>query len=156
MFAHLNKITSGQEKRPPTDKSEKSSSSNVWWVIFLSPVSNWGKETRSIFPCRTITSTLPRKNWQLPFFNVVKLNFYDVASLSLPFQITSCSDIHEIANSVKSLFSFLSMRWVIKSVSARNFCPADSAFRNVLKYFHSKLDSISNPLPLHEVKSNEG
>ena len=61
----------------------------------------------------------PEKNWQLPFFNVVKLNFYDIALLSLQFQITSCSGKEwypwNCKQCKKPFPVFFSMRWVIKS-----------------------------------------
>ena len=55
---------------------------------------------------------LPQKNWQRPFFKVVKLNFYAVASLSFPFQdFKSHSDLENQQQQMKVFFAFCSTRW---------------------------------------------
>ena len=157
MFAHLNKITSGQETTN-RQKREKFLLKRMMSDFPQSGVQLGERNALNIsLPNDNIH--LPEKNWQLPFFNVVKLNFYDVATLSLPFQITSCSGegwhpwnckqcekpflvfVHEVSDQICVSKKFLS-GWF--------------SFSKCVEIFHSKLDSISNPLPLHEVKSNEG
>ena len=155
MFAHLNKITSGQE----TTNRQKREKFLLKRMMSDFPQSGVQLGERNALNISLPNDNIhpPEKNWQLPFFNVVKLNFYDVASLSLPFQITSCSGkypwnckqcekpflvfVHEVSDQICVSKKFLS-GWF--------------SFSKCVEIFHSKLDSISNPLPLHEVKSNEG
>ena len=157
MFGQLNKITSGQE----TTNRQKREKFLLKRMMSDFPQSGVQLGERNALNISLPNDNIhpPEKNWQLPFFNVVKLNFYDVASLSLPFQITSCSGkgwypwnckqcekpflvfVHEVSDQICVSKKFLS-GWF--------------SFSKCVKIFHSELDSISNPLPLHEVKSNEG
>ena len=152
MFAHLNKITSGQETTS-RQKREK--------FLLKRMMSDFPQSGVQLGERNALNISLPNDNIHPPEKKLTTAIFLrcQIEFLRRCFIVTSIlvkGDIHEIANSVKSLFSFLSMRWVIKSVSARNFLSGWFSFSKCVKIFHSKLDSISNPLPLHEVKSNEG
>ena len=114
---------------------------------------------------------LPEKNWQRPFFKVVKLNFYAVASLSFPFQISShiltCKTNRQ--QQMKVFFAFcprgellmwsnLCRQQIIVWLN-RPFHLCEESKYFFFFRFHSKSGFISNSLPalpLHWVKSNEG
>ena len=104
---------------------------------------------------------LTEKNWQRPFFKVVKLNFHSVASLSFPFQISSHLLTCKIANSKWKSFSFF-CRWVKGS----KLCQQEIIFwfkRPFLRKLFFKISlqvkfqfKFTPPPALHWVKSNEG
>ena len=101
MFAELNKTTSGLQTTKRS--SVKTCKSNDEWFCFV--VSNWVKETGSIFPCRTITQRNIEYEYQILLG--LQLGERNVLNLFLPHYIT----IKEILN-VNIKEHYLVSNWV--------------------------------------------